>query len=554
VTLLFLLPVPTTVVKHATEDNTSDMGNGLSTLRLRLSSSFTLLLLLIAIISHIPLVDANDPFARAICAANITGEYQKPNGLRWDSSIIFSIVDVLSPVLTLKGCEKLCGSGTGWYPDIGPRLIEWFLPIFLLISNMQFPLIGMERFFLVLHLLGDPIDSTWSLLDKIHTWNRCYALARKQLSNEEDVWALAIIYAARKEVEDVSDHELEQTNFNNMTLVRTTAGDLLRQRRNEIFRTVFAVAMYIFQVISAFVPSVGASSSPSGGKIGTAMLLSWLVSVVMLSNTVGDLGSPASIEKTISAFMSSNEQPVNIVTVSVWSGALYSYHPSKGLGNSGWRLATISVLPVVIAFGTSFTVLEAGPTYFSCRSLFVVGASAYWGLSAILTYAFSRNAAQARIATGKKLWYLVLVKDFLVAAPVLGLIVASSCGYWNTCYCWGGGPAHGDGTKVPLNPTNIFNFNNGKFYPAIVGAGLGLQLIVFLVMLGFGWHGFRTMGLRLPLPKWIVSWWWERRIVEGPDHQAAGPKAQPQWENRELNCMGIMNENKGGTEINWEEV
>ena len=511
------------------------MGNRLSTLKPRFSSSSALLLLL-AVIIHVSVVTASRPFERAECAAYITAEYNKTNGTRWNSSILFSIVNIFEPILTLYGCETICGAGTGWYPDIGPRLVDWFLPIFLLISNMQFPLIGTERFFLVLHLLGDPIDSTWSLLDKVDSWNRCYVLAgKRKLANEADICCLTVIYAAQREFEDISDHELEQTNNIDITLVRKTASELLRQRKNETLRTVFAVALYIFQVVSAFVPSVGASSSPSGGKIGTAMLLSWLVSVVMLSNTIGDLGSPA------------------IVNVSVWSGALYSYRPNKGLSNSGWKLAAISALPVVIAFGTSFTVLEAGPTYFSCRSLFVIGASAYWGLSALLTYTFSRKAVQSCFSSGKHLWCVILVKDFLVAAPILGLIVASSCGYWNTCYCWGGGPVHGDNTKVPLNPTNIFNFNNGEFYPAIVGTGLGFQLIVFLVMLGFGWNGLRALGLRLPLLNWMTSWWWERRVVQGSNRLAPVAEAEPQWENRELSCMGIMNEIQGGTQIKLGE-
>ena len=112
---------------------------------------------------------------------------------------------------------------------------------------------------------------------------------------------------------------------------------------------------------------------------------------------------------------------------------------------------------------------------------------------------------------------------------------------------------HGDNTKVPLNPTNIFNFNNGEFYPAIVGTGLGFQLIVFLVMLGFGWNGLRALGLRLPLLNWMTSWWWERRVVQGSDRLAPVAEAEPQWENRELSCMGIMNENQGGTQIKLGE-
>ena len=202
-----------------------------------------------------------------------------------------------------------------------------------------------------------------------------------------------------------------------MSLLRVTATMLTRQRSNEILRTIFAVAMYVFQVVSDFVPSVGASSSPSGGKIGPAMLLSWLVSVVLLSNAVGDLGPPATIEKIVSKFMKRIGLPMDIPEKEcstfqlklfgiqwgvrqtsttheeslVWSGAVYCYRPNKGLNRSGWRLVLLSILPVMIAFGTAFTVLQAGPTFFSCRSIFVIVASGFWVLSVVLTYVLSRD-------------------------------------------------------------------------------------------------------------------------------------------------------------------
>ena len=109
---------------------------------------------------------------------------------------------------------------------------------------------------------------------------------------------------------------------------------------------------------------------------------------------------------------------------------------------------------------------------------------------------------QPHFASGKYLWYIILIKDLLVAGPILGLIVATSSGYWNTCYCWGGGPSpkyHNTADiRIQLNSTNVFNFNDDKLYPAVVGAGLGLQVIVFLIMLDFGWVGFRMMSLHLP--------------------------------------------------------
>ncbi|KAE9371430.1 hypothetical protein N431DRAFT_508066 [Stipitochalara longipes BDJ] len=487
------------------------MGYSISTLKARYSS-LSIYILFIALASQFLLVIANEPFKRADCAANITKEYQDPNGTRWNSSIISSVAKVFEPVLTLYGCEKLCGSGTGWYPNTGPRLVGWFLPIFLLVSNMQFPRISTGRFFLVLHLLGDPIDSTWSLLHKVDSWRRCYELARERLDDEvanADIECLAIIYATRVEVENASYHQLAQTNIENMALIRTTASKLIRQRTNENIRTGFAVAMYMFQVVSDFVPEVGASSDPSGGMIGPAMLLSWLVPVVLLSNAIGDSGSPASTLEIMAKFTAHNEEPINVAAKAslVWSGSSPSYHPNKGFRHGGWILAIGSVVPVVLALGTAFAVLQAGPTHFSCRSLFVIGASACWGFSAVLTYVLSRKYVQSRLATEKYLWRVVLIKDFLVATPILVLIVVTSCGYWNTCYCWCGGSVYGENALCPLNPTNVFSFNDGKWYPAIVAIGLGLQVMIFLSVLWLERHGFMTMGLHFASSDWPVSLW-----------------------------------------------
>jgi hypothetical protein len=151
--------------------------------------------------------------------------------------------------------------------------------------------------------------------------------------------------------------------------------------------------MYIFQVVSAFVPAVGTSSSPSGGKIATAMLLSWLVSVILLSNAIGDLGPPLSNEEIFTAFMlahgstgvtsrtTSRTFEIDWETSSpgeasrVWSSAIYYYRPSKGIRNSGWYMAVISVLPVGIAFGTAFAILQARTNIFQLSFT-----SRHWGL------------------------------------------------------------------------------------------------------------------------------------------------------------------------------
>jgi hypothetical protein len=62
----------------------------------------------------------------------------------------------------------------------------------------------MERFLLIVHLLGDPIDPTWSLMYTVDRWAECYkaevriAKARGSPTNEVDIKSLAVIDAARE--------------------------------------------------------------------------------------------------------------------------------------------------------------------------------------------------------------------------------------------------------------------------------------------------------------------------------------------------------------------
>ena len=468
-------------------------------------------------VGQIALVAADAGFHRQQCYEKVTEILQSENSsIPVNPSIFISVSNPANPVLTLDGCEQLCGSGTGWYPDSGPRLVTWLLPILLLVSNMQFAPIGMERFLLIFHLLGDPIDSTWSLLAKADGWSRCYSQAQELLKGEIEAKSLAVINAATEEFSHSLNLMPTLNTPNNRGLIVETARTLSENRRIEILRTFFAIATYVFQVLAAFVPAVGAASSPSGGRIGTAMLLSWLLSVVLLSNIIGDFGSLRNRQRIIAGLMKRlRQQPdedlctkrtstldLSLTGVQMevqtpheasmaWSGAIYCYRPDKRfLHASGWKLAVISVLPVAIAFGTAFAVLDTGPTYFSCRHILVIAVFSAWLLSAICTSLLS----QAAFATGKYLWYIILIKDAFIAIANLALIVASSCGLWNTCYCWSKALVYGErGASVPLNPSKVFDWNNGVVYPAMVTSGLTFQICVFGAMLWVVWPGLRAL-------------------------------------------------------------
>lgn len=481
----------------------------------------SVLLFCLVATTQIALVTADKGFHREECYGKVAEILQSDNSsVSIRPSMIISVSDPANPILTLSGCQQLCGSGTGWYSDRGPRLVEWLLPIILLVSNMQFAPIGMQRFLMILRLLGDPIDSTWSMLAKADGWSRCFSRAKKLLKEELEIKSLAVILAAIEECPDALGYDFEFSVPKNKGLMLETARTLSESRRNEMLRTLFAVAMYVFQVLAAFVPAIGAASQPSGGRIGTAMLLSWLVCVVVLSNAIGDFGSPRNRQRIITdfterlgqqsdqgfctqGFCTQQTSTLNLSLISVqkkvrtsheasmaWWGAINCYRPNKRFRRAlGWKLAIISVLPVAIAFGTAFAVLN-GPTYFTCRHILVIAVSSAWLLSAISTSFLS----WAAFATGKYLCYIILIKDTIVAIPTLSLIVASSCGLWNTCYCWSGALVYGErGARVPLNPAKMFDRNNSIIYPAIVATCLSLQTCVLGIMLWVAWPGFRAL-------------------------------------------------------------
>ncbi|KAF2429738.1 hypothetical protein EJ08DRAFT_650194 [Tothia fuscella] len=210
--------------------------------------------------------------------------------------------------LTLNGCRAQCGAEFDWYRDVGPRLSTWLIPVIVLLGNMQLATLGKRNSLMtLLHLLGDPIDSCWSLLTKLEIWNRCYdqavQLSRNHGQNEDHVRDRGTILAAIQELEGPGSNPMQ--TYNEIIGGSTIDGDdperpalhhLCREIANELSdsnslqlpRTWLAILSYVVTVLSAFVEAIGGKpSSQPGGRIGTAMFMSWLLPIVLLSNTVG---------------------------------------------------------------------------------------------------------------------------------------------------------------------------------------------------------------------------------------------------------------------------
>lgn len=104
-------------------------------------------------------------------------------------------------LLTLEGCEEICHDGYGLWPaqDTLLRLILWLLPAVVLVAHFHFaPLPATNICQVILHLLGDPVDSMWSMLTRQEANRRFFRRATTRgLQNGQPV---ATVWSAYDEL------------------------------------------------------------------------------------------------------------------------------------------------------------------------------------------------------------------------------------------------------------------------------------------------------------------------------------------------------------------
>ncbi len=259
-------------------------------------------------------------FDRGKCLRNIASMQQAPGFSKNTPEYFLSAGDSLyndtsNMTVTYKGCLEFCGKGT-FYWDVGPRLTTWILPVVLLLSNIELSPIDKNRFMTVIHALGDPIDSFWSIIHKIYIWHRLYLITLRKSETSGTVrhtrsQRAQIIATVLAGFEEISGSRIESEDFYHMVThqlgnigegqnenpeiwaVWCHAALLLADARTyEFWRTLLAMIVYIFGLIAAFVPSIGGgNTSTPGGRIASALFLSWLIPLALLSNVVGTFTS-----------------------------------------------------------------------------------------------------------------------------------------------------------------------------------------------------------------------------------------------------------------------
>lgn len=124
-------------------------------------------------------------FERQFCLRAITDFLQHSPNITTSPACMKSLfVDGLNtspedPLLTSQGCKALCGPNWGYYPDSMSRVAEWVVPVVLLLGNINLSAVERKTLMGITHTLGDPIDTLWSLLDKLYAWHVCHKVARR---------------------------------------------------------------------------------------------------------------------------------------------------------------------------------------------------------------------------------------------------------------------------------------------------------------------------------------------------------------------------------------
>lgn len=224
----------------------------------------------------------------------------------------------------------------------------------------------------IIHALGDPIDTFWSFIHKVYIWNRLYAIGleksperledmdqrrlhikaldslsfgfrcigvflmlKKPLTRDGRARIIATVLAG---FEDIAGAKIQSEDYYHMITKqlgnlgepnedattfeqwRRTARILADARTNEFPRNCLAIFVYIFGLIAAFLPSTGGGNTlPPGGRIGSAIFLSWLVPLVLVSNTIGAFTSRRACLTIMSHFVSATTPLADIRTTDVVS-------------------------------------------------------------------------------------------------------------------------------------------------------------------------------------------------------------------------------------------
>ena len=456
--------------------------------------------------------------------------------------------DALNPVLTLDGCLVLCEDGPAnlWYPDIGQRYMVFLLPIVALLFNMDVSPLDKAKYYEIFNLLGNPIGCFEAMLAKVKVWDWC-ARADEHICealgySDNEAKGLGTVLAMIEDIlgpsfdpvkvlealtinrlpaqPPLSNHDQEWLRGQSLIAVireavLNAAYEVVDGRTNDIWRTYGGLVFYSLSVIAAFVTVVGGgNNSPPGGRIATALLLSWLIPAVLLSNFIGGYVSRRTTLRAMKRMVTTiddciietprrpsaqNEvgllqlrgilaSPDVLLGNQRWNGGSDLYRPdsvaSFDPSPRKWIIRLVSTVPVFISFAFGFPILWLQPPQgLNCRSFLLIGITSLWLVSAAISWGTWSYMPWFRDTVNRHWhWRLTLLKDTIFGLGCLVMIFLSSAGLFNTCWCWSERLYYHDQAHVPLNIDGIYVTLEAKNYPMLASVCIVLEGLSFVLM------------------------------------------------------------------------
>ncbi|KAH0534014.1 hypothetical protein FGG08_007377 [Glutinoglossum americanum] len=355
----------------------------------------------------------------------------------------------------------------------------------VLIGLFSLPSLGFKaKIFALVHLIGNPIDTIWSLLYKLAV---CQERARKYKGQDryEGSWkGMALLSVSHDEIEE-GGGELPELRLCEL-VGDGKASYLAADRATKLLPVIVAEIIFITAMATAFVKI---STSPPDPRNPTtvethsfafALLSLWIIPAVFLSSVIGVSQTEGSIPRILGANRVDTDMRIR-------NGGIYSWQPGKWpfqAGNGGGTqakyrrfLGPAALASVSIGLaGAILTSSLSPPTGWGCRQCAQASVFLVYLLSASLDIPIERSRAEVRFQ-----W--AFVKDSVACLASVSTFLVVRLGIFNRCSCWTRfGRA---GLALPQDPTvaeagaDLTRYH----FPIIIGVSIALQ-VIFCILVG----------------------------------------------------------------------
>ncbi|KAK3330740.1 hypothetical protein B0H66DRAFT_73359 [Apodospora peruviana] len=323
----------------------------------------------------------------------------------------------------------------------------------------------------------------------------------------------------------------------------TRTGDrLVHLKSRSIIRSFFAIFCFIAGLVIAIVPEV-AGSGASGGMIASILTLSPLLLKILLSNSIGeythlqplcdeldDFISAATpketrehlerigVKKLAPSYRNYNTDLLTYVNNSTRSCTPPHGNHSKGSWIRRHALTACSLVTFPVGIGAAGGAIGAAPGYFQDRhfvliAIFFAWPASWWttnfaiGLYGAASYlhTIEKEGKMKALSHDRKrrmAWWLVAIKDTIIAIAVPVFLAGMTCGWLGGCKMWAGYYWYGGRQKARMLLTlgDVFDRNSKVIFPILVSVCLGLSMFAFCLL---RWKFFRPVF----------------RVIAGDDHK-----------------------------------